>query len=179
MAEPVRKCSRCRLRVQGVRPHGDGNSYCGRCLTQIELIAEHEREQQLAAERGADPDVGEPPLEEPVTTDAPEPQPTASASNDGEVPAAPPGPPAATPEVETPEPATPARERVATAAITGSTGGDALTQALYRERAALEKQRGELLAEMQRLERDAEAITIRVEHVDALLAPNAAAARAA
>ena len=50
MAEPVRKCSRCRLRVQGVRQHGDGQSYCGRCLAQVESleqIQQHEREDEV------------------------------------------------------------------------------------------------------------------------------------
>ena len=38
MAEPVRKCARCRLRVQGVRPLDDGLSYCAKCIAQMEQV---------------------------------------------------------------------------------------------------------------------------------------------
>jgi hypothetical protein len=158
-----------------VRPHADGHSYCGRCLAQVERIEQDERE-QLEDERGALPDLSPPPLEEPVATKASKQQPAPAAA--GSRPdAAPPAEPrteqpaaSPAPEANAATPAsTPARERAMTAAITGSEGGDALTQALSRERSALQQRRHELVEQLHGLEGEVQSVSRRIDHVDALL----------
>ena len=191
MAEPVRKCSRCRLRVQGVRPHEDGHSYCPRCLAQIELtmqaaaVAEPEREEPLEDRDDESPE------EQPVTTLGPgETAEDVDADIEEErddlplrlskrLAPEPEAAPAPTPVVPTPAvqaaaeafvvQEVPGRER---GAITGWDENSSLTLALRKEREGLLQHRRTLVDELHRIEQDIHSIGIRVAHVDALLDPD-------
>ena len=158
MAEPVRKCAGCRLRVQGVRPLDDGLSYCAKCVARIE-------EQALAQDDPTDEQYEDTaPEAEPIVE---EPQVTSTASPEN--PAAPEGAPAISRQ---------ARPPADRGTITGTGADDPLAQALNRERANLFERRKQLESEIQRLEGDIQAISRRVDHVDALLEPEAATAAA-
>ncbi len=159
MAEPVRKCAGCRLRVQGVRPLDDGLSYCAKCVARIEEQALAQDDPTDEQHEDAAPEA-EPILEEPQVTS------TASPEN----PAAPENAPAIGRQ------ARPPADRGTTTTRSGA--DDALTQALERERADLLERRKQLESEIQRLEGDIQAINGRVDHVDALLEPEAASAAA-
>ena len=156
MAEPVRKCAHCRLRVQGVRQLDDGLSYCAKCITQMGL---EERPRELARE-DANPDRKPTPEEPIVTTTASSDKPATSArAKDAKAAAA-----------QTPQKAPPAAPLAnGLGTIPGPDGGDALGAALAAERSSLQAQRVELLTELQRIEGDINAIDARVEHVDALM----------
>ncbi|MDA1061325.1 MAG: hypothetical protein O2895_00165 [Chloroflexi bacterium] len=172
MAEPIRKCARCRLRVQGVHPHSDGHSYCGRCLAQVEAIelaapasrAESHEPYERAPEVPPQAlDVG---LEAAdrglrVTRD---PQPAPAIES-----------PAAAPIAELPEPRAEAprsdRERAITGVGASADRASALVQTLSHERERLEGLRGGLVDELRRGEREIATIEDRLVHVTALLQP--------
>ena len=174
MAEPVRKCSRCRLRVQGVRPHGDGQSYCGRCLAQVESLGQIEQHEREDEAREPAPDEGpeaapagglrvttKSAMEQPAAEEGGQPAAASAAQHSAQPdePARAEQPPAAAPRSD--------RER----AITGSDGGNALVQALRREHDQLQQQRRDLVAELHRIEREITAVDGRLDHVAALLEP--------
>ena len=173
MAEPIRKCARCRLRVQGVRPHGDGHSYCGRCLAQIESLEQNQRYEAEAPKRASDerPQAAraggirvttKSALEQPAAEPTAEPAPSAAAPETAPQPASP--PPAAAPLSD--------RERAITGAIAGSGGGSVLLEALTRERLEeLQRRRRALVAELQVGERDMAGIDDRLGHIAALVDP--------
>ena len=155
MAEPVWKCAGCRLRVQGVRQLDDGLSYCATCVARIE-------EQALALDDQTDEQHEDAAPEAEATLEEPQVTSTVSPEN----PAAPEDAPAISRQVRPPA------DRGTT--MTGSGADDAFTQALARERANLFERRKQLESEIHRLEEDIQAISRRVDHVDALLEPEAA-----
>ena len=179
MAEPIRKCARCRLRVQGVRPYSDGHSYCGRCYAQVESLAqgqqqEHEAEApppqadelpqparagglHVTTKTPTEPTEPTEPVEQPAAEPTAEPATSAAAQQ--------PEPPAAPPLSD--------RERTITGAVAGSAG--ALGEALTREREELQRRRRELVAQLELSERDLAAVDDSLGHVAALLDPAAAA----
>ena len=175
MAEPVRKCSRCRLRVQGMRQHGDGQSYCGRCLAQVESleqIQQHERGDE-ARERAPDDSPQAAPAGglRAMTKSAMEQPPV---EEGGQPPAAPAAQQSAQPDepAGAEQPTAAARRSGRERAITGSEGGNALVQALRREHELLQQQGRDLVAELHRIEGDIAAVDDRLDHVTALLEPD-------
>lgn len=164
MAEPVRKCASCRLRVQGVRQLENGLSYCAKCTAQLE----DERAPDVPAEDTA-------PNPEPIPE---EPLVTTTASTDSSPATTPPaGPDAGGSNKAAAKPA-PLSDAPAAARppLTAPDTGDPLEQALGAERSSLVALRVTLVEELQRIERDVEAVDARVSHVDALLKPDAFAA---
>lgn len=168
MAEPVRKCASCRLRLQGVRQLEDGLSYCAKCIAQLE----DERAPDVPAEDSApnpEPIPEEPLVTTTASTDT-SPATTPPAGQDAggsDKAAAKPSPKPA------PQPSAPAAARPP---LTAPETGDPLEQALGAERSSLEAMRVKLVEELQRVERDIEAVDARASHVDALLEPDAFAA---
>jgi len=169
MAEPIRKCARCRLRVQGVHPHSDGHSYCGRCLAQVESIelaapaprAEpHEHAPEVPPQAL---DVGlEAAVRGPHVVRNPQPAPAIES-------------PAAAPIAELPEPRAEAprsdRDRAITGVGAGADRDSALVQTLSHERERLGELRSGLVDELHCGAREIATIEDRLVHVTALLQP--------